>query len=126
MSAVSRHYSAFLNIVRTHSLIERDRDSHRRYPDEGSFMRRLLRSSTMIASVVGLCVAAGVAAADTQVASAQSGDADIAAMKKLYVRPTETPSPADNTYTPAKAELGKTLFFDPRLSRSGVQACVSC
>jgi len=89
-------------------------------------MRRLLRSSTMIAGVVGLCVAAGVAAADTQVASAQSGDADIAAMKKLYVRPTEIPFPADNPYTPAKAELGKTLFFDPRLSRSGVQACVSC
>lgn len=89
-------------------------------------MRRLLRSSTMIAGLIGLgLVAAGTAVAQ-QVASAQPGDADIAAMKKLYVRPTEIPFPKDNTYTPAKAELGKTLFFDPRLSRSGVQACVSC
>jgi cytochrome c peroxidase len=89
-------------------------------------MRCLLRSSIMIASLVGLGLAAGTAAADTQVASAQPGDADIATMKKLYVRPTEIPFPTDNTYAPAKAELGKTLFFDPRLSRSGVQACVSC
>jgi cytochrome c peroxidase len=89
-------------------------------------MRRFLRSSTTIAGVVGLCVAAGTAAADTQVAATQPADADLAAMKKLYVRPTEIPFPADNAYAPAKAELGKTLFFDPRLSRSGVQACVSC
>src|ERR1044072_7001594 len=93
-------------------------------------MRRLLRSSTMIASAIGMSIAAGlaatVAAADTQVASAQAGDADLAAMKKLYARPSEIPFPAEKAYTPAKAELGKTLFFDPRLSRSGVQACVSC
>jgi hypothetical protein len=41
-------------------------------------MRCLLRSSIMIASLVGLGLAAGTAAADTQVASAQPGDADIA------------------------------------------------
>jgi cytochrome c peroxidase len=87
-------------------------------------MRRFLRSSTLIAGLISL--AAGSAAADTQVASAQPGDAEIAAMKKQYVRPTEIPFPAENAYSPAKAELGKTLFFDPRLSRSGVQACVSC
>ena len=89
-------------------------------------MRCLLRPSTMIAGLIGLGLAAGTAVADTQVASAQAGDAEIAAMKKLYVRPTEIPFPKDNAYAPAKAELGKTLFFDPRLSRSGVQACVSC
>ena len=68
---------------------------------------------------------AGVAGATTGSAR-PSTDAEIAAMKNLYVRPTEIPFPADNPYAPAKAELGKTLFFDPRLSRSGVQACVSC
>ena len=88
-------------------------------------MRRFLRSSAVIANVAALCLAAGTAVADTQVA-AKPGDGDIAAMKKLYVRPTEIPFPKDNAYAPAKAELGKTLFFDPRLSRSGVQACVSC
>ena len=87
-------------------------------------MRRFLRSTTLAAGL--MAVAAGSNAADTQVAATQPADAEIAAMKKLYVRPSEIPFPKENAYSPAKAELGKTLFFDPRLSRSGVQACVSC
>jgi len=34
--------------------------------------------------------------------------------------------PADNPFSPAKAELGKVLFFDPRLSGSREIACASC
>jgi cytochrome c peroxidase len=34
--------------------------------------------------------------------------------------------PTNNPYTDAKAELGKKLFFDPRLSGSGQIACASC
>lgn len=34
--------------------------------------------------------------------------------------------PQDNLYSEAKALLGKTLFFDPRLSRSNQIACASC
>lgn len=34
--------------------------------------------------------------------------------------------PADNPYSDAKAELGKKLFFEPRLSGSGQIACASC
>jgi len=89
-------------------------------------MRSTTRTGAAIVGAMGVFLAGGAASADTQVASAQPGDADIAAMKKLYERPTQIPFPADNAYAPAKAELGKTLFFDPRLSRSGVQACVSC
>jgi cytochrome c peroxidase len=40
--------------------------------------------------------------------------------------PDRAPVPADNPMTPAKIELGKQLFFDPRLSRSGVISCNSC
>jgi cytochrome c peroxidase len=36
------------------------------------------------------------------------------------------PYPADNAYTPAKAELGKMLYFDPRLSSDGSVSCASC
>jgi len=36
------------------------------------------------------------------------------------------PIPADNTMTPLKIELGKMLFFDPRLSSSGVVSCATC
>ncbi|AQX85803.1 c-type cytochrome [Elizabethkingia bruuniana] len=34
--------------------------------------------------------------------------------------------PADNPYSEDKMELGKTLFLDPRLSKSGQIACASC
>lgn len=34
--------------------------------------------------------------------------------------------PADNPLTVAKAELGKQLFFDPRLSGTGTMSCSTC
>ena len=40
--------------------------------------------------------------------------------------PDEVPTPADNPITPAKIELGKQLFFDPRLSIDGTVSCNSC
>ncbi len=38
----------------------------------------------------------------------------------------EVPYPADNQPNDAKKELGKTLFYDPRLSVSNQIACASC
>jgi cytochrome c peroxidase len=40
--------------------------------------------------------------------------------------PTVAPAPADNPTTPAKVELGKMLFHDPRFSETGTIACASC
>lgn len=40
--------------------------------------------------------------------------------------PALAPAPADNPTTPAKVELGKMLYFDPRLSSSGTVSCFSC
>jgi len=40
--------------------------------------------------------------------------------------PAEAPVPADNPMTPAKIELGKKLFFDPRVSADGTVSCNSC
>ena len=40
--------------------------------------------------------------------------------------PETAPAPADNPVTPAKVELGKMLFFDPRLSSNGTVSCFSC
>src|SRR5947207_7202007 len=34
--------------------------------------------------------------------------------------------PADNPYSREKAELGRLLFFDRRLSSDGTVACASC
>ncbi len=36
------------------------------------------------------------------------------------------PMPKDNVSTPARVELGKSLFFDPRLSGNGAMSCASC
>ena len=46
-----------------------------------------------------------------------------AAFKPL---PSTVPATKDNPATKEKVELGKALFFDPRLSASGVFSCNSC
>lgn len=40
--------------------------------------------------------------------------------------PAKATEPATNPSTPAKIELGKMLFFDPRLSSTGTVSCFSC
>ncbi len=40
--------------------------------------------------------------------------------------PTQVPVPADNPMSAAKVELGKKLYFDPALSKSGQFSCNSC
>ncbi len=40
--------------------------------------------------------------------------------------PKKPPVPALNPLTPAKIELGKQLYFDPRLSKDGTVSCNSC
>lgn len=40
--------------------------------------------------------------------------------------PSTVPAVKGNRITPEKVELGKALFFDPRLSASGVFSCYSC
>lgn len=40
--------------------------------------------------------------------------------------PKKVPVPSDNPQTPDKINLGRTLFFDPRLSKDGTISCNSC
>jgi cytochrome c peroxidase len=40
--------------------------------------------------------------------------------------PSTIPALNDNVVTPEKVDLGKALFFDPRMSASGVFSCNSC
>jgi len=40
--------------------------------------------------------------------------------------PDKAPEPPDNPTTAAKVELGKMLYFDPRLSSTGTVSCFSC
>jgi cytochrome c peroxidase len=46
--------------------------------------------------------------------------------RALEALPRTPPIPADNPQSPAKVELGKELFFDPRISKTGRTSCFSC
>lgn len=45
---------------------------------------------------------------------------------KTWMLPAVPPHPADNAPNAARVELGKKLFFDPRLSRDGNMSCATC
>ena len=47
-------------------------------------------------------------------------------LKALYRRPAQVPYPGDNAYSSDRELLGRTLFFDARLSGSGSISCASC
>jgi cytochrome c peroxidase len=46
--------------------------------------------------------------------------------QELRPLPEQVPAPPDNPTTPAKVELGKKLFFDPRLSGNNKVSCATC
>ncbi|HRB71676.1 cytochrome c peroxidase [Flavobacterium sp. WV_118_3] len=52
-------------------------------------------------------------------------DSSVVNFQDLGVLPKVT-FPAENPYSEAKRDLGKILFFDPRLSKSGQISCASC
>ncbi len=56
----------------------------------------------------------------------QAEEDDLKNLKKLYSRPINIPYPSSNPYSFKKEQLGKILFFDPRLSASGTQSCATC
>jgi cytochrome c peroxidase len=72
-----------------------------------------LLAATVLAS---LPFAYGAAASDLR-------DEALAMFQPL---PSTVPAVNDNPITPEKIDLGKALFFDPRLSASGVFSCNSC
>ncbi len=68
-----------------------------------------------------------LALATTALAGAAAADPlrDLA-LETFKPLPSTIPAVKDNPVTPEKIDLGKALFFDPRLSASGVFSCYSC
>jgi cytochrome c peroxidase len=61
------------------------------------------------------------------VISAQSGGEEEQVVRGPFATlPSVPPIPLDNPLTPEKVELGKLLFFEPRLSQSGIISCHTC
>lgn len=77
--------------------------------------------------VVGAAFAATVGRATPDRAAGHVlSDHDLAALKQKFRRPDHAPFPQTNPPSAEKEALGKSLFFDPRLSRSGSVSCGSC
>ena len=85
--------------------------------------RALLRSTLAVAAF-GLVWSAGGVGDLLGVKSAEAKSR--VEWKAEYVRPDSVPFPEDNPYSADKARLGKTLFFDPRLSGNDYISCGTC
>ncbi len=75
----------------------------------------------LLTSVAVLLLATSAFSADPVPADLR--ETALATFKPL---PSTTPAVANNAITPEKIALGKALFFDPRMSVSGVFSCNSC
>lgn len=72
-------------------------------------------------------IAASVAAVLALGTSVASADELLERAKKVFKPiPDSAPALKDNAVTPEKVELGRMLFFEPRLSKSGVISCNTC
>ena len=78
----------------------------------------------MIALAATFLAAAGVALQNSMART--SGQKDERVQWPALKRYEAMSIPADNPMTAAKGELGKQLYYDPRLSGEGSRACYSC
>ena len=102
-------------------------------------MKTLIKTGALLAGAVSLAVLPGCESATTNkkdegfkgalsVVSQAAVDAKASAsgFAPLAPLPAKPPIPADNKQTDAKVELGKLLFFDPRLGGDASISCASC
>ena len=75
---------------------------------------RLRLNHCLLAAATAACFAAAATAAAPDAAHA------------VWRLPPVPESPPENRTTPARVELGKMLFTDPRLSGTGQVTCISC
>jgi len=76
--------------------------------------------TSVLALAIFVAIASAPASADDQSLREKAASAGLKAL------PTTMPQPANNPITPEKITLGKMLFFDPRLSASGLISCNTC
>lgn len=86
-----------------------------------------IRVAALIAVGAAAPAIAGPAAArvtdtDGQIITLEAGHPSL----RKWRLPAAPPHPADNAPTPPRVELGKKLFFDPRLSGDGNMSCATC
>lgn len=82
--------------------------------------------SNLKSVILLLCGAFAVSAAADGAPGPAGFGTDPHALLADFQRPTKVPVSKANPSTPEKIALGQMLFFDPRLSGSGVISCASC
>ncbi len=86
----------------------------------------MLALTTAVCAVLGILITRshGAAPGSAQIKSQVPPAADV--WRAIFVRPTGIPSPAENPPSLQKAALGRSLFFDTRLSGDGKRSCATC
>ena len=94
----------------------------------GESLSKGMGITTIILFVVGLIELTGATSVRAATTESEVPYSPSAARMFLdqYKRPETIPFPADNHYTPERELLGRTLFFDPRLSGSNWISCGTC
>lgn len=77
-------------------------------------------------SVAALALATVLSAGLTAAAADAPSRESLQPLIEKYQRPDSVPHPADNAPSPDRIELGRRLFFDPRLSGSNWISCGTC
>ncbi|MCO6455155.1 MAG: cytochrome-c peroxidase [Pirellulaceae bacterium] len=92
----------------------------------GSRARRRFRGPLWLAASLVAINLAVMSPAVLNLAGADEPGRETPARPKLARLPDHVPAPDDNPTTDAKVELGRQLFFDPRLSGDNSIRCATC
>lgn len=93
---------------------------------QSTLLRNAIRLAAVLVAAAPLAARAEAIVGETRTYAVSQEAASIETMKAEFRRPQAIPFPDHNPFTPAKAALGKKLYFDPRLSASSTQSCASC
>lgn len=83
-------------------------------------------AAVAVVGLAGACLAAAIVGETRRIEIAHAPSQGLETMKSAYRRPDFVPFPKDNPFTREKVLLGKTLYFDTRLSATSAQSCASC
>lgn len=85
-----------------------------------------MKKRTLAIITLGLFIWILVACSASPTEEASPTSAEQVVQGPLATLPEVPPVPDDNPITPEKIELGKMLYFEPRLSESGIISCHTC
>lgn len=89
-------------------------------------MKSVMQPAKISGWILAGCVGLASCQEPAQTADTRSDVNPRADLLEIYGRPDTIPYPEDNPFTEAKRQLGKQLFYDPRLSGQNNISCSSC